>query len=56
MKTTMMILVFTMLFAGGAGAWTLPTPADGKLTPDEKAKAIKALHDSQNELRPTSKN
>lgn len=50
MKTTMMILVCAMLFAGVAGAWTVPTSGDGKLTPEEKAKAIKALHDSQNEL------
>jgi len=50
MKTTMMILVCTMFLAGAAGAWTTPASGDGKLTPEEKAKAIKALHDSQNEL------
>jgi uncharacterized damage-inducible protein DinB len=50
MKTTMMLLVCTILFASVAGAWTAPPAADGKLTPEEKAKAIKALHDSQNEL------
>lgn len=50
MKTTLTILVCTMLFAGAAGAATTAATGDGKLTPDEKAKAIKALHDSQNEL------
>lgn len=48
MKTMLIIVVCVMLFASVAGA---VTPAgDGKLTPEERAKAIKALHDSQNEL------
>ena len=50
MKTAMMILVCVMLLAAVAGARTASALADGKMTPDEKAKAIKALHDSQNEL------
>jgi len=50
MKMTMMILVCTMLLAGAAGAWTTPAAGDGRLTAEEKAKTIKALHDSQNEL------
>jgi uncharacterized damage-inducible protein DinB len=50
MKTTMMILVCTMLLAALAVARTTPTFGDGKMTPDERAKAVKALHDSQNEL------
>ncbi|MEK6301262.1 MAG: DinB family protein [Acidobacteriota bacterium] len=50
MKTTMMILVCTMLLAGAAGAVTTPAAGDGMLTPEERAKTIKALHDSRNEL------
>ena len=50
MKTTMMILVCTMLLTVVAGARTTPPSSDGKMTPDERAKAVKALHDSQNEL------
>ncbi|HSO74661.1 MAG TPA: DinB family protein, partial [Blastocatellia bacterium] len=50
MKTILMITVCVMLLAGAAGALTMPPAADGKLTADERAKAIKALHDSQNEL------
>ena len=50
MKTTMMILVCTMLLTVVAGARTTPASSDGKMTPDERAKAVKAMHDSQNEL------
>lgn len=50
MKTILMITVCVMLLAGAAGALTMPPAADGKLTAEERAKAIKALHDSQNEL------
>ena len=50
MKTTMMTVVCTMLLASVAGAWTAPGSGDGKLTPEEKAKAVRALHDSQDEL------
>jgi hypothetical protein len=49
MKTILLIVVCVMLFAGVAVAVT-PPAGDGKLTPEERAKAIKALHDSQNEL------
>jgi len=49
MKTILLIVICVMLFAGVAGAVT-PPAGDGKLTPEERAKAIKALHDSQNEL------
>jgi hypothetical protein len=50
MKTILMIVVCVMLFAVAAGALTMPPAGDGKLTPEERAKAVKALHDSQNEL------
>jgi uncharacterized damage-inducible protein DinB len=45
-----MITVCVMLLASAAGALTMPPAADGKLTAEERAKTIKALHDSQNEL------
>lgn len=50
MKTTLMIAVCVMVLAGAAGALTPPAADDGKLTVEDRAKAIKALHDSQNEL------
>jgi uncharacterized damage-inducible protein DinB len=50
MKTILMIAVCVMLLAGAAGALTPPSADDGKLTAEEKAKSIKALHDSRNEL------
>ncbi|MFY9608604.1 MAG: DinB family protein [Blastocatellia bacterium] len=50
MKTTLMITVCLVLLAGAVGALTPPPADDGKLTPEERAKTIKALHDSQNEL------
>ncbi len=50
MKGTLMIAVCVMLLGGAAGALTPPPAGDGKLTPEERAKGIKALHDSQNEL------
>ncbi|HTG15875.1 MAG TPA: DinB family protein [Blastocatellia bacterium] len=49
MKTILLIVVCVMLLASVAGAVT-PLAGDGKLTPEERAKAVKALHDSQNEL------
>lgn len=49
MKQTLAILVCTTLLTILTQAQ--PRPAgDGKITPEEKAKAIKMLHDSQNEL------
>lgn len=50
MKTTLMIAVCALLLAGTAGAQTTPPAADGKLTAEERAKTIRTLHDSQNEL------
>jgi uncharacterized damage-inducible protein DinB len=50
MKTTLMIAVCALLLAGAAGAQTTPPAADGKLTAEERAKTIRTLHDSQNEL------
>lgn len=50
MKTILMIAVCVMLLGVAAGAGSPPTAGDGNLTPEERAKAIKALHDSQNEL------
>ena len=50
MKTILMIGVCVMLLANAAGALTPPSADDGKLTAEEKAKTLKALHDSQNEL------
>jgi hypothetical protein len=42
-------VAFTMLISA-VYAGPQPTSGDGKLTPEEKAKAIKMLHDSHNEL------
>jgi hypothetical protein len=50
MKATMMILVCMMLFSTIGGAFTPPAPSDGKLTAEERAKAIKLLKDSEKEL------
>ena len=49
MKQTVAIFVCTTLLTILTQAHTRPA-GDGKLTPDERAKAIKMLHDSQNEL------
>lgn len=49
MKQTLAILVCTTLLAILTQAHTRPA-GDGKITPEERAKAIKMLHDSQNEL------
>ncbi|MEK6289207.1 MAG: DinB family protein [Acidobacteriota bacterium] len=49
MKQTVAILVCTTLLAIFAQAHT-PPAGDGKLTPEERAKAIKMLNDSHNEL------
>lgn len=54
MKQTLAIIVCGILITTLASALTRPasasTPADGKLTSDERAKAVKMLHDSENEL------
>ena len=49
MKQTLAILVCTTVLAIFAQAHT-PPARDGKLTPEERAKAIKMLNDSHNEL------
>ncbi|MEK6409208.1 MAG: DinB family protein [Acidobacteriota bacterium] len=49
MKQTVAILVCTTLLAIFTPARTRPA-GDGKLTPEERAKAIKMLNDSHNEL------
>lgn len=49
MKTTLAILVCTTLLTVLSDARTRPA-GDGNITPEERAKAIKLLHDSQNEL------
>lgn len=50
MRMTIAVLVFTTLLSVVGQAGSGSRPADGKLTADEKAKAIKMLHDSQTEL------
>lgn len=50
MKATLAILACTFLISTLAAAFTRPVTGDGKITADERAKAIKMLHDSQNEL------
>lgn len=49
MKQTLAILICTTLLTILTQAHTRPA-GDGKITPEERAKAIKMLHDSQNEL------
>ena len=49
MKKTLAILVCTTLLAILTQAHARPD-GDGKITPEERAKAIKMLHDSQSEL------
>lgn len=50
MKATLAILACTFLISTLAAAFTRQGAGDGKITADERAKAIKMLHDSQNEL------
>jgi uncharacterized damage-inducible protein DinB len=50
MKGRVAALICTVLISGVAQALTLPGSGDGKLTPEERAKAIKMLLDSQNEF------
>jgi uncharacterized damage-inducible protein DinB len=50
MKEKLAAIIGTVLISTLAPALTLPGAADGKLTPDEKARAIKMLVDSQKEF------
>jgi hypothetical protein len=50
MKLSLAVLVCTFIVSTLASAFTTPPVADGKLSAEERAKAIKMLHDSQNEL------
>jgi len=50
MKETLAAVICTLLVSTLAQAITHPRAGDGKLTPDERAKAIKALLDSQKEF------
>jgi uncharacterized damage-inducible protein DinB len=50
MKGRVAALICTVLISGVAQALTLPGSGDGKLTPEERAKAIKMILDSQNEF------
>src|SRR5438552_61327 len=50
MKKTIAILVCMIFVSAAAQAFTPPRSGDGKLTPEERAKAIKMLVDSQNEF------
>jgi DinB family protein len=50
MKLMLAVLLCTFVISTLASAFTQPASGDGKLTPEERAKAIKMLHDSQNEL------
>ena len=50
MKLHITILISLFLISTVANAFTSPPDGDGKLTPEEKAKAIKGLIDSQNEF------
>ncbi len=50
MKEKLAVLICTILISTIAQALTLPRAGDGKLTPEEKAKAIKMLIDSQTEF------
>src|SRR5204863_7460709 len=49
MKQTVAVLICMTLITILTQAHTRPS-GDGKITPEERAKAIKMLHDSQNEL------
>lgn len=50
MKNTLAILVCLIFVSTLALAFTPPRSGDGKLTPEERAKAIKMLVDSQTEF------
>src|SRR4029077_7748235 len=50
MKEKLAVLICAILISTLAQALTLPRAGDGKLTPEEKAKAIKMLLDSQTEF------
>jgi DinB family protein len=50
MKEKLAALICTILISTFAQAFSLPRASDGKLTADEKAKAIKMLLDSQKEF------
>src|SRR5438128_11356872 len=50
MRAIVAILVCMFLFSTLASALTNAGSGDGKITPEERAKAIKMLNDSQNEL------
>ena len=50
MRMTIAVFVFTFLISTLAQAGSGSRSGDGKITPDERAKAIKMLHDSQDEL------
>ncbi|HXU37822.1 MAG TPA: DinB family protein [Blastocatellia bacterium] len=50
MKNTIAVLVCIIFLSALAQGVTPPGPSDGKLTPEERAKAIKMLVDSQNEF------
>jgi len=50
MKSMLGIIVCTLLFFSLASAFSNSESGDGKLMPEERAKAIKMLHDSENEF------
>lgn len=50
MRMTIAVLVFTILISAVVKGGSPTRSGDGKITPDERARAIKMLHDSQNEL------
>jgi hypothetical protein len=50
MKLHITMLISMFLISTVANAFTSPPAGDGKLTPEEKARAIKMLIDSQNEF------
>jgi len=50
MKLHITILISMFLISTVANAFTSPPAGDGKLTPEERAKAVKMLIDSQNEF------
>src|SRR5437870_9262258 len=50
MRSILAIIVCTLLFSSLASALSNSESGDGKLTTEERAKAIKMLHDSENEF------
>jgi len=50
MKSMLAILLCTFLFSTLASAFSNPSSGDGKITPEERAKAIKMLHDSEGQF------